>query len=115
VQKCAEAQSFKTDLTLCGKGAGTPRSLRPPDASIVTRWHHRDRGQESVQAKLRVVVKRILCGSTGYPPDKQKKATETVLEQTALVCDIWTVWISRKRGSGVGLWIPSSSRRRISP
>ncbi|MEA1870348.1 MAG: DUF3387 domain-containing protein [Euryarchaeota archaeon] len=41
--------------------------------------------RESVQAKLRVIVKRILR-KYGYPPDKQKKATETVLEQAALIC-----------------------------
>ncbi|MDP2767887.1 MAG: DUF3387 domain-containing protein, partial [Candidatus Methanoperedens sp.] len=33
--------------------------------------------KESVQAKLRVMVKRVLK-KHGYPPDKQKKATETV-------------------------------------
>ncbi|MCK4459484.1 MAG: DUF3387 domain-containing protein [Methanosarcinales archaeon] len=26
----------------------------------------------------------------GYPPDKQKKATDTVLEQAALICNDWT-------------------------
>ncbi len=41
--------------------------------------------KESVQAKLRVMVKRILK-KYGYPPDKQKKATETVLEQAKLIC-----------------------------
>ena len=41
--------------------------------------------KESVQAKMRVLVKRILK-KYGYPPDKQKKATETVLEQAALIC-----------------------------
>jgi type I restriction enzyme R subunit len=41
--------------------------------------------KESVQAKLRVMVKRILK-KYGYPPDKQKKATETVLEQAKLMC-----------------------------
>jgi len=35
--------------------------------------------RESVQARLRVMVKRILK-KYGYPPDKQKKATELVLE-----------------------------------
>ncbi|NPV02122.1 MAG: type I restriction endonuclease subunit R [Brevinematales bacterium] len=34
----------------------------------------------NVRAKLRVMVKRILR-KYGYPPDKQEKATETVLEQ----------------------------------
>lgn len=41
--------------------------------------------KESVQAKMKVLVKRILK-KYGYPPDKQKKATETVLEQAALIC-----------------------------
>ncbi|MHA1325349.1 MAG: type I restriction endonuclease subunit R [Candidatus Helarchaeota archaeon] len=41
--------------------------------------------RESVRAKLRVLVKRILK-KYGYPPDKRKKATETVLEQAALIC-----------------------------
>lgn len=41
--------------------------------------------RESIQAKLRVNVKRILK-KYGYPPDKQKKATETVLDQAKLIC-----------------------------
>ena len=45
--------------------------------------------KESVQAKLRVMVKRILR-KYGYPPDKEKKATETVLEQATLLCRDWT-------------------------
>lgn len=44
--------------------------------------------KESVQAKLRVMVKRVLK-KHGYPPDKQKKATETVLEQAVLLCKDW--------------------------
>lgn len=36
--------------------------------------------RETVRAKLRVMVKRILR-KHGYPPDKQEKATQTVLEQ----------------------------------
>ncbi len=36
--------------------------------------------RENVQAQLRVLVKRILR-KHGYPPDKQEKATRTVLEQ----------------------------------
>jgi len=44
--------------------------------------------RESVQAKLRVMVKRVLK-KYGYPPDKQKKATETVLEQASLICRDW--------------------------
>lgn len=44
--------------------------------------------KESIQAKLRVMVKRVLR-KHGYPPDKEKKATETVLEQAALLCKDW--------------------------
>ena len=40
--------------------------------------------RENVRAQLRVIVKRILR-KYGYPPDKQEKATQTVLEQ-AEVC-----------------------------
>jgi type I restriction enzyme R subunit len=36
--------------------------------------------KESARARLRVMVKRILR-RYGYPPDKEKRATETVLEQ----------------------------------
>ncbi|NIA18539.1 MAG: HsdR family type I site-specific deoxyribonuclease [Simkaniaceae bacterium] len=44
--------------------------------------------KESVQAKMRVAVKRILR-KYGYPPDMQTKATETVLEQAELFADKW--------------------------
>ena len=46
--------------------------------------------RENVQAKLRVMVKRILR-KYGYPPDKQQKATDTVLEQAHLICKDWPV------------------------
>jgi type I site-specific restriction-modification system R (restriction) subunit len=46
--------------------------------------------RENVRAQLRVLVKRILR-KYGYPPDKQEKATQTVLEQAALLSDIWAV------------------------
>jgi hypothetical protein len=29
-------------------------------------------------------------GSYGYPPDKQEKATQTVLEQAEVLCKDWT-------------------------
>ncbi|VVB70059.1 Uncharacterised protein [uncultured archaeon] len=41
--------------------------------------------KENVQANIRVLVKKILK-KFGYPPDKQKKATETILEQAKLTC-----------------------------
>jgi type I restriction enzyme, R subunit len=44
--------------------------------------------RETVRAKLRVLVKRILR-KYGYPPDKQEKAAQTVLEQAELLCTEW--------------------------
>ncbi len=41
--------------------------------------------KESVRAKMRAAVKRILR-KHGYPPDRQEAATETVLEQAQVVC-----------------------------
>jgi len=46
--------------------------------------------RENVRAQLRVLVKRILR-KHGYPPDKQEKATQTVLEQAALLSTEWAV------------------------
>lgn len=45
--------------------------------------------KESVRAKLRVIVKRILR-KYGYPPDKQEAATNTVLQQAELLSEFWT-------------------------
>jgi type I restriction enzyme R subunit len=44
--------------------------------------------KQSVRAKLRVMVKRILR-KHGYPPDRQERATKTVLEQAELLCADW--------------------------
>jgi len=44
--------------------------------------------RESVRAHLRTLVKRILR-KYNYPPDKQEKATKTVIEQTELLCQEW--------------------------
>lgn len=44
--------------------------------------------KESVRAKLRVMVKRILR-KYGYPPDKQDQATQTVLQQAELLSKDW--------------------------
>ena len=46
--------------------------------------------RESVQAQMRLVVKRILR-KYHYPPDGQKKATDTVLEQAKLFAQEWAV------------------------
>jgi hypothetical protein len=45
--------------------------------------------RESIRAKLRVIVKRILR-KHGYPPDKQELATTTVLQQAALLSEFWS-------------------------
>jgi type I restriction enzyme R subunit len=44
--------------------------------------------RENVRAQLRVLVKRILR-KHGYPPDKQEKATQTVLEQAEELSAHW--------------------------
>jgi len=44
--------------------------------------------RENVRANLRRLVKRILR-KYGYPPDKQEKAAETVLEQAELLSAEW--------------------------
>ena len=44
--------------------------------------------RENVRAQMRVMVKRILR-RYGYPPDKQARATELVLEQAEVVCRDW--------------------------
>jgi type I restriction enzyme R subunit len=44
--------------------------------------------KESVQAKLRVIVRRTLR-QFGYPPDAQLLATENVLKQAELLADDW--------------------------
>jgi type I restriction enzyme R subunit len=46
--------------------------------------------KESVRAKLRLLVKRVLR-KHGYPPDRQEKATRTVLEQAEMLSAIWGV------------------------
>lgn len=44
--------------------------------------------RENVRAQMRVMIKRILR-RYGYPPDKQARATELVLEQAEVVCRDW--------------------------
>jgi hypothetical protein len=54
----------------------------------------------SVRAHLRTIVKRNLR-RYGYPPDKQEKATQTVLEQAEVLSGV---------GAGVALWLaPATS------
>jgi type I restriction enzyme R subunit len=44
--------------------------------------------REGAQAKIRVMVKRIL-NRFGYPPDLQDEAVKTVLAQANLLCAEW--------------------------
>ncbi len=53
-------------------------------ANVTIDWTRR----ETVRANLRVLVKRILR-QYGYPPDKQEKATQTVLEQAEQLTGLW--------------------------
>ena len=46
--------------------------------------------RENVRAHLRVLVKRILR-KHGYPPDKQERATQLVLEQAAALSEAWVL------------------------
>jgi type I restriction enzyme R subunit len=52
--------------------------------NVTIDWTLRD----NVRAQLRVYVKRILR-KYGYPPDKQEKATQTVLEQAEVLSEEW--------------------------
>ena len=54
--------------------------------NVTIDWTMRD----NVRAQLRVYVKRILR-KYGYPPDKQEKATQTVLEQAEVLSSVWAV------------------------
>jgi type I restriction enzyme R subunit len=69
------------DETLRGIARELVEAVR---ANVTIDWTIR----ESVRAQLRVIVKRILR-KHGYPPDKQEKATLTVLEQAEVLSEGW--------------------------
>jgi type I restriction enzyme R subunit len=54
-------------------------------ANLKIDWNVRD----NVRAEMRVIIKRILR-RYGYPPDKQARATELVLEQAEVLCTEWS-------------------------
>lgn len=60
--------------------------VRAVKSSLTIDWTVR----ENVRAQLRVIVKRILR-KYGYPPDKQEKATQTVLEQAEALANEWAI------------------------
>ena len=47
--------------------------------------------RENVRANLRRLIKRILR-KHDYPPDKEEKATRTVLEQAEVLSEAWVAW-----------------------
>lgn len=68
-------------------GRTMARELVPPvRANATIDWAVR----ENVRAHLRVLVKRILRRYS-YPPDRQEKATHTVLEQAAVLWGEWAI------------------------
>jgi type I restriction enzyme R subunit len=69
------------DETLCMIARELVKTVR---ANVTIDWTVR----ENVRAQLRVLVKRILR-KYGYPPDKQEKATQTVLEQAEVLSEAW--------------------------
>ena len=44
--------------------------------------------RESVQAEIRLKVKKILR-KYGYPPDREKKATEKLLQEAGTIAKLW--------------------------
>jgi type I restriction enzyme R subunit len=52
--------------------------------SVTVDWSNR----ESVRARLRLLVKRILR-KYKYPPDQQEEATKLILAQAEALCDAW--------------------------
>ena len=60
--------------------------VRAVGNSVTIDWTVR----ENVRANMRVLVKRILR-KYGYPPDKQARATELVLEQAEVLCGEWAL------------------------
>ena len=81
--------------------------VRTVRANVTIDWTLR----ENVRAQIRVLVKRILR-KYGYPPDKQEKATETVLEQAALLSSEWVA--AQRRGRRARSAVPEvRSRARV--
>jgi type I restriction enzyme R subunit len=58
--------------------------LRAVRSNVTIDWTVR----ENVRAQMRVLIKRILR-KYGYPPDKQARAIELVLEQAEVLCKDW--------------------------
>jgi type I restriction enzyme R subunit len=66
------------------EGLGYSALHGPEIADVTIDWTVRD----NVRANLRVLVKRILR-KHGYPPDKQERAAQLVLEQAEVLSAEW--------------------------
>ena len=67
--------------------------------------------RENVRAQTRVLVRRILR-KYGYPPDKQERATQTVLEQAALLSEACRPLNTSRTRAGSAPLISSSGARK---
>ena len=69
------------DKVLCEIARELVRTIRN---NVTVDWSVR----EDRRANIKRLVKRIL-NKYGYPPDKQEKAADTVLEQAETLCEEW--------------------------
>jgi type I restriction enzyme R subunit len=77
-------------------------------ASVTIDWAVR----ENVRAQIRVYVKHILR-KHGYPPDKQEKATDLVLEQAEVLSEEWAASGSTSLPTGAGSTLASRASTRL--
>lgn len=78
-------------FAMCTKGKKTLKQIardlvKEIKSSIKIDWTVKD----SVRAEMHVRIKKLLR-KYGYPPDKQEKAIQTVLQQAELLCKEWVV------------------------
>lgn len=64
------------DETLKGIARDLVKAIK---SNLTIDWHLK----ESARAKIKITIKRLLK-KYGYPPDKQEKAIETVLQQALI-------------------------------
>jgi type I restriction enzyme R subunit len=67
--------------------------------------------RESVQAKMKMIIKRLLK-KYGYPPDKTAKAVDIVMEQTKLMCKNESVEYRRQPEQSEGLKVAQAYNKR---
>jgi type I restriction enzyme, R subunit len=81
-----------TQIALNLAGAWSDLSWKETERKLVTSiWKNLTIDwtvKESIRAKLRTTVKHLLR-KYKYPPHKQEKAVQTILEQSELLCKDW--------------------------